>query len=287
MNQPLVSHLMDVAQYWIGDMDADGVRLDVPNEVPFWFWKMFHEKVKSIKPDAYIVGEIWSNASDWVGPTMFDATMNYAYFRDPVQKFLGEGRGTAAEFDRLLATGRNAYPTQAVEAMMNLVDSHDTVRFRQQVNGDTKRVKLAKLFAMTYVGAPHIYYGDEIGMMGGGDPDCRRTFLWNWKDDPERVDVHDYVAALARARAAHEALRRGTFKTLEAQGPVYAFLRADGGDRVVVALNASNAPTQAKLDLSKLGNPASAVDLVTGKTVDLKDGTVSLAAESGVAYVLK
>jgi cyclomaltodextrinase len=287
VNQPLVDHLMDVTQYWIGNMDADGVRLDVPNEVPFWFWKEFNQKVKGIKKDAYIVGEIWGNASDWVGPTMFDATMNYAYFRDPVVKFLGQGRGSAQEFDRTLATGRNAYPTQAVQVMMNLVDSHDTVRFRQQVGGDLNRVKLAKLFAMTYVGAPHIYYGDEIGMMGGGDPDCRRPFLWNWKQDPERVALHDYVATLAKARAAHEALRRGDFTTLVASGPIYAYLRTAGSDRVVVALNAGGAPAKASLDLSKLGNPTQAVNLATGETVPLGDGTLNLDPESGVALALQ
>ncbi len=287
VNIALVNHLMDVTQFWIGDMDADGVRLDVPNEVPFWFWKEFNRKVKSIKPDAYIVGEIWGNASDWVGPTIFDATMNYAYFRDPVIKFLGQGRGTAQEFDRTLATGRNAYPTQAVQVMMNLVGSHDTVRFRQQVGGDVNRVKLADLFAMTYVGAPHIYYGDEIAMMGGADPDCRRPFLWNWKEDPQRVDLHDYVASLARARAGHEALRRGDFTTLAASGPVFAYLRTDGDDRILVALNAGAARADAPIDLDALGAFTSAVDLVTGQPVDLSGGSLSLAGVSGKAVVLK
>ena len=287
VNQPLLDHLMDVTQYWIGDMDADGVRLDVPNEVPFWFWKEFNRKVKGIKQDAYIVGEIWGNASDWISPTIFDATMNYAYFRDPVIKFLGQGRGSAQEFDRTLATGRNAYPTQAVQVMMNLIDSHDTVRFRQQVNGDLARVRLAYLFGMTYVGAPDIYYGDEVGMTGGADPDCRRPFLWNWKDDPERVAMHDYTATLAKARAAHEALRRGDFRTLMVSGPVYAYLRTAGTDRVVVALNAGGTAATASLDLGALGNPTQAVNLVTGETVQLGDGTLELAPASGVALALQ
>ncbi len=285
VNRPLFDHLMEVTAYWLGDMDADGVRLDVPNEVPPWFWVEFNRKVKSVNPDAYIVGELWGNAADWVGPTLFDATMNYAYFRDPVTKFLGQGRGSAQEFDRTLATGRNTYPTQAAQVMMNLLGSHDTVRYRQQVGGDVNRVKLSYLFGMTYVGAPHIYYGDEIAMMGGKDPDCRRPFLWGWQDDAQRKDLHDYVRALAKARAEHEALRRGDFTTVYAEGTSYAYLRTAGEERILVALNTAARTGVMELDLAALGNPTRGVDLVTGQTVDLT-APLSLPPVSGTAIVL-
>ena len=285
VNEPLVTYLLDAVDLWLGEMNADGVRLDVPNEVPFWFWKEFHRKVKAVKPDAYIVGEIWGKASDWVSPTLFDATMNYAYFRDPVTKFLGQGRGTAQEFDRTLAAGRNAYPTQAVEVMMNLLDSHDTVRFRQQVGGDINRVKLAYLFGMTYVGAPHIYYGDEIAMMGGKDPDCRRPFRWDWKEDPQRAALHDYVRALAHLRAEHPALRRGDFRTVSAEGPLYAYLRTQADDRILVALNTAARTGRLEIDWSALGNPTSVTDLLTGTTIPTGE-TLSLPPVSGIVLQL-
>ena len=123
-----------------------GVRLDVPNEVPYWFWKLFNKRVKTVKPDAYIVGELWGNASDYVKPGMYDAVMNYAFFRDPVLKFLCNGQGTAAEFDAALATGRLTYPRQSVAVQMNLIDSHDTVRYLTQANGNVDRLTLAALF---------------------------------------------------------------------------------------------------------------------------------------------
>lgn len=285
-NQALLDHLSKVTAFWIGEMDCDGVRLDVPTEVPFWYWKQFNREVKTLKKDAYIVGELWGNAADYVGPTLFDATMNYAYFRDPVTKFIGQGRGTAEEFDRTMATGRNAYPTQAVQVMMNLVGSHDTVRYREQIGGDPKRVKLTALFAMTYVGAPHVYYGDEIGMMGGKDPDCRRPFLWNWKENADRVDLHDTYRALGKARAAHAALRRGDFTALLAKGSVYAYARSAGNDRVVVALNTGAAPATVTLDAKTLGGATEGVDLITGKSVSLS-GPIALDPVSGIAVVLK
>ncbi len=284
-NTELLVHLKEVVDRWIGELDCDGVRLDVANEVPFWFWREFNTWVKTIKPDAYIVGEIWGNASDWVGPHGFDATMNYAFFREPVLKFIGQGNGSAREFDRSLAAGRNAYPSQAVATMMNLLGSHDTVRYRQQVGGDLNRVLLAMLFGMTYVGAPHIYYGDEIGMMGGKDPDCRRTFPWDYTEEPERVAVHDYVRTLARARADHEALRRGRFTTVGADGQVYAYLRESGEDRILVALNAGTSSGAVVLDETLLGNFTEGVDLVNGETVSLRG--LTLPPVSGRALVLR
>jgi glycosidase len=139
-NIALVKYLLDSTEYWLKEVDADGVRLDVPNEVPDWFWKLFNKRVKTVKPDAYIVGELWGNASDYVKPGMYDAVMNYAFFRDPVLKFLCNAQGTAAEFDAALATGRLTYPRQSVAVQMNLIDSHDTVRYLTQANGNVDRL---------------------------------------------------------------------------------------------------------------------------------------------------
>ena len=144
--------------------------------------KLELKKVKETKPDAYIVGELWGESPQWVNGRYYDAVMNYKFFRDPVMAFIGKGEMSAAEFDRALAPGRLIYPGEGVRAMMNLIDSHDTERFLTSVGHDISKYKLAMLFSMTYVGAPTIYYGDEIGMEGWGDPDCRRPFHWKWAD---------------------------------------------------------------------------------------------------------
>src|SRR6056297_377969 len=106
--------------------------------------------------------------------------MNYAYFKDPVMRFFNMRKCSAKTFDRDLKPGRLSYPTQASQTMMNLIDSHDTHRYLEVANGDIDKLKMAVLFQMTYVGAPHIWYGDEIGMMGAHDPDCRRPFNWKY-----------------------------------------------------------------------------------------------------------
>lgn len=239
-NQEVVDYLLESTRFWLTELDVDGLRLDVPNEVPYWFWKLFAAEVKKAKPDAYIIAELWGDASATVGPGMFDATMNYRYFRDPVTKWLAQGKGSAAEFDRELAPGRFVYPPQAQQAMMNLLDSHDTVRFRTQAGGDTRRLRLATLFQMTYVGAPHIYYGNEVAMEGGGDPDCRRPFPWASVDEPDRKETLAWFTQLTALRKGSEALRRGAFKTLLAEGPIYAYARQAGDETIVVVLNNSD-----------------------------------------------
>jgi glycosidase len=219
---------------------------------------------------------------------MYDAVMNYAFFRDPVQRFLGNAQGTAPEFDAALATGRLTYPTQAVQAQMNLIDSHDTPRFLTQVGGNVNRLKLAALFGMTYVGAPHIYYGDEIAMEGQRDPDCRRPFVWIWKDDPKRAAVHDWYRTLAQLRNAHPALRTGEFTTVHAQGMVYGYVRSHDQERFLVVLNAGRSEGEATIDVAPWGGKVVAKDLLGGGSETWTgEARVKVAAESGRLFRLE
>ena len=259
-NWPVVNYVLSVADYWLGELDIDGFRLDVPNEVPHWFWKLFNERCKSLKPDCWLVGELWGNAGSWIGPRGFDSTMNYKFFRDPVMDFIGKGSLSAAAFDQRLSPGRFQYPPQSVAVMMNLMDSHDTIRFLTS-SGDVRRLMLAAMFSMNYVGMPHIWYGDEVGMTGGKDPDCRRPFDWRYTGDPRRVALRDYYGTITRLRRDTPVLRRGAFTTLATAGKGYAFARSLDGRVAVILLNAGNTPVTLELP----------VDVLTG-----------LAAEKGL-----
>jgi cyclomaltodextrinase len=271
-NWPLVNHLLDVAAYWLTEVGVDGYRLDVAGEVPFWFWKLFRERVKAANPDAYIVGELWGSSPDWVNASYFDAVMNYKYFRDPVLSFVARGDATAEEFNRALAPGRLVYPGEGVRAMMNLIDSHDTERFLTAAGGDTRRLKLAALFAMTYVGAPTIYYGDEVGMEGGHDPDCRRPFYWKWPEEAARTDVHDYYARLTAVRRAHPSTVWGGFETLLTDGRTYAYRRLSPHDVLFVVMNAST--------------EAATVTVPVGESWYATAAALAPEAEPGAAVVL-
>jgi len=246
--------IFDVARHWI-EFGIDGWRLDVPHEIDDDdFWREFRRVVKAANPEAYIVGEIWGDARRWLQGDQFDAVMNYVFNRACLGFFGGERldvtqhpggfrlrRLDAVEFadamDHLLAL----YDWQVTLVQFNLLSSHDMPRFLTLVGGDLAALKLATLFQMTFPGAPCVYYGDEIGMEGGPDPDCRRAFSW----DGTRWD-HDLLAFFRQAiglRHEHSALRRGRYLRLHAddQHGVYAFARQGEEETLVVVLNSSPA----------------------------------------------
>jgi glycosidase len=288
-NWPVVKHLLDMAEYWLAEARVDGYRLDVASDVPFWFWELFRERVKQTDPEAYIVGELWGASPEWVNGKYFDAVMNYKFFRDPVLAFIAKGDMTAPEFDRALAPGRLIYPQEGVRAMMNLIGSHDTERFLTMAGGDIRRLKLAALFGMTYVGAPTVYYGDEVGMTGSGDPDCRRPFYWRWADETERVEVHAYYQELAALRKQHQCFAWGDFKTLLAEGPIFAYHRRGPRDEAIVVLNAGT--DDVTVDVPVEGDATSLRDVFGGTIVTITREVgggkfaVTLPALTGAIYV--
>ena len=246
--------LFDVAEYWIRQ-GIDGWRLDVPGEIDDdSFWQEFRQRVKAINPDAYIVGEIWHEAQRWLKGDQFDAVMNYQFTRYCIGFF-------AAIFDENLTASAGYAPVTALDApafaysinhllgiydpainrvQLNLLDSHDTARFLTIVKNDLSALKLATLFQMTYVGAPSIFYGDEIGVTGGKDPDCRKAFPWDAPDTWDR-DVLKFFKSCVELRKRHEVLRKGDFQFVYAVDSAVAFLRQLGDQKVLVILNAGAA----------------------------------------------
>jgi glycosidase len=268
---------MDVTRRWMdpnGDGDpsdgVDGWRLDVPNEVPMGFWRAWRDVVKATNPDAYIVGEIWKRADAWLDGETFDAVMNYPFAQAVVAWVSGDLK--PSELDARLATLRLSYPEQASAVLQNLLAGHDTDRLvsmianpgrgYDQANSERpgsryvgarpspdayRRAQLAVLVQMTYVGAPMVWYGDEIGMFGSDDPFCRKPMIWPdlgaFEDPDERIDEAQLAAyrAMIALRSASPALRRGAFRMLVADDArdVWVFERLLGDERVIVALNAS------------------------------------------------
>lgn len=212
-NPEVKQYLLDVATYWIREADIDGWRLDVANEVDHEFWRDFRKAVKKIKPDAYILGEIWHESAPWLEGDKFDAVMNYPTTESVIDFFL-KGELDAAEFAGSIGRQLARYPRQANEVAFNLLDSHDTPRLLTLAGGNLNKMKLASLFLFTYMGTPCIYYGDEIGLDGGEDPGCRKCMVW--EEDKQDRALFEYYQKLIRMRKAHPALRTGTMTFLEA-----------------------------------------------------------------------
>jgi glycosidase len=251
-NPAVRRYLMGVGRHWI-EQGIDGWRLDVPNEInddPFW--AEFREAVRSANPEAYLVGEIWDGDPRWVSPGHFDGLLNYP-LRDLILAFVGGRRISAGDFGRGAMDLLARYPAEAAQAHYLPLGSHDTERLRTMCSGDLRRVKLAFLLQFFYPGAPGIYYGDEIGMEGGKDPDSRRAFPW----DPARWEapLRQFVQQLARLRRSHPALRRGDLRLLDtgqAAGTV-AFGRSDGPEQAVLLVNPSDQRARVRLPAGAAG----------------------------------
>jgi neopullulanase len=256
---------MGVARYWI-EKGIDGWRLDVPFEIDDDnFWEEFRDVVKTANPEAYIVGEVPSEAQRWLNSgKIFDAVMNYqlthiilAFFGGNMTDHkLAEGMMglhaphsvNANEFAARTTQLLEMYPKEFSYAQMNLLDSHDMPRFLSLVQGDVRRLKLAYLFMMTYPGAPTIYYGDEIGMTGGRDPLNRAGFPWD--QSQWNQDLHDYVRELIMIRNSMPVLRTGSYQPIFTEDQVVAYLRHEFEETVLVVINASDRPQTIDINLN-------------------------------------
>lgn len=214
-------YLLGVAEYWVREIGIDGWRLDVANEIDHSFWREFRQTVKRANPEAYLVGEVWSDSIMWLLGDQFDSVMNYP-FANKVLEFFSPGSMDGQTFSASMGHLLMRYPKQTSEVIFNMLGSHDTPRVLTRVGEDKRRLKLCVVFLLTYIGTPCIFYGDEVGLKGGDDPECRPCMEW----DPDRRDneLFDFYTMLIHLRTEHPALRRGYFR----------FLKADPDDRRIL-----------------------------------------------------
>jgi len=121
---------------------------------------------------------------------------------------------------------------------MNLLGSHDTLRLYEVCKGDIARLKMAVVFQMCFLGSPHIYYGDEIAMGGGKDPDNRRPFNWRYAEDPSAEGLREFYRRMIRLRKNHPAFSEGSFRFLVGVGDEISFERYLNPERIIVSINA-------------------------------------------------
>ncbi len=203
-NKEVKAHLLNVAMYWIKECDIDAWRLDVSNEVDHSFWRDFRKACDSVKKDFFIVGENWDESNPWIQPDQMQSVMNYD-FMFSVWKFFGYTNGSSecfkSDINRLLTT----YPKHIGQYLFNLLDSHDSTRILTICQGNKEKVKLAYVFQQTFGGTPSIYYGGEISLAGGHDPDNRRCMIWDKKKQDLQMFTH--IQKLIKLRKTHTALR--------------------------------------------------------------------------------
>ncbi|WP_204139852.1 glycoside hydrolase family 13 protein [Halomicronema sp. CCY15110] len=260
-NPAVREYIMQIGEYWI-HQGIDGWRLDVPFEVKTpGFWEEFRDRIKAINPEAYIVGEVWKPAAEWLDGKTFDGVMNYV-FAGPTMAFAAGDRvvmehaeipdyypypaldapGYQAKIEELL----NLYDWEIHQTQLNLISSHDIARAFTVMGDDSASMQLAVLLQMTFPGAPCVYYGDEVGLQGGLDPDCRWVFPHEAQWDTDLLKHH---RALIQLRHQHPALRTGEYQPLVAEGSLYGFWRKHDEETVAVLVN--NGDRDRTLDLSQ------------------------------------
>jgi len=276
------------SQRWLW-MGSSGWRLDVAPDVSYETWKQFRRSVKSAAgridangntiDEPVILGEEWGVATHYLLGDTFDSVMNYQ-FRAAIQNFI-VNNGDAANLDNALEIIRENYPEEAWQAMLNLVDSHDTIRNITKIDNPSweeentriapeasaraiKLQALTAIFQMSYPGAPTIYYGDEVGVTGTKDPDSRRTFPWervaqaadgtytvSAEYDAAYGDLFDAYAKAAEVRNGNKDLfATGDLKTAYAKGDVIAYARKSATKGGMSIINKSDAAVDITADVT-------------------------------------
>lgn len=296
-NPAVREYIMRIGEYWIRQ-GVDGWRLDVPFEIQEpGFWQEFRDRIKAINPEAYIVGEIWEPAQQWLDGTQFDGVMNYL-FTGATMAFTGGDRvvmdyaepppyypypaldaaSYRAKMEELLAL----YPWEIQLTQLNLLSSHDVARALSVMGTDQASLELAVLLQMTFPGAPCVYYGDEVGLQGGLDPDCRWVFpeeaVWNQA-------LLSHHKALIELRHRYAALRTGKYVPHLTDGQLYGFERCDDQTSLIVLVNTGEAPVKitTKTLMADSANPIQVLygPMTLQPTTNQAAGSVTVPSRSG------
>ena len=177
-NPEVQEYLCRVGEYWIKNYGIDGWRLDVSDEVSHGFWRVFRSRIKALGDDVALIGENWHDSRSYLRGDQFDSIMNYAFTKAMLDFFVYgtlDASGLCDKLNELLM--RNM--TQVNNMMLNLIDCHDTHRFYTQCGCDKGKLLNALAVEVFMPGATMVYYGTEIPLEGGYDPDSRRCFDWN------------------------------------------------------------------------------------------------------------
>ena len=268
---------------------ADGWRLDVAADLGHSeafnhkFWKRFRKVVKEANPEAVIIAENYSESAKWLRGDEWDTIMNYEGFMEPLSWFLTgmekhsdsfrkEMLGDPDKFWEAMAfKEQEDMPQAPLMCSMNQLSNHDHSRFMTRTTRKVGRLadlgteaasmgireavfREAAVVQMTWPGAPTLYYGDEAGLCGFTDPDCRRTYPWG-REDKELIRFH---RELIRMRKETSCLRNGSLIRLTDAPGMLSYGRFDKESSAVVIVNNRETPMKVRIPVIYAGVPADA-----------------------------
>ncbi len=289
-NDATGAYMRDVVAFWQKEIPLSGVRLDVADQLDQVFLRKLRTSVKELDPKVWIVGETWGDASQWLAGDQWDASMNYPFLFACVDYFADRKIDSTAFANQLMQL-YHRYVPQVSRCEMNSLSTHDTPRFLTRCRGNQEMQRLAATLQLTWVGAPCIYYGEELGMEGGADPDNRRGMTWtNATDDNPMLQ---YYKKLVHLRNKSRALQSGDPTILETNDSAntLAFSRTLGNEIAIVVLNRSDQrqTVKVRLDLKteQLLGKSGLVDALSGAmAVPSPNHTLSITLEPLHAAIL-
>ncbi len=305
-NSAAVTALIDNSAWWANEYKLDGFRLDAVKHIPSDFWWKFRsalrQKVEGKRGQPlYLVGETFKDRTgidSFVGPNMLDGQFDFPLCDSIKDCFADEKIG----LDLLEASLEASETSFGKESLMSpLIGNHDKGRFMAYADGDLPdpkgakeeevgwstppkvdnpanyaKIELAQAFLVAVDGVPMIYYGDEIGMTGAGDPDNRRDMRFGDEVTAAEQGVLKNFEGLTRIRAHHPALRAGSRRALAVESGLLAFVRAQLSDRVLCVFNRSAKTVERELSVGPELADGSYTDEINGATATVNDGRLTI-----------
>lgn len=235
-NREVQDYVINIGLHYIRKYNIDGFRLDVSDEIPHRFWIRFKEKMLEENPKFILIGENWHNAHRFLNDGFeFDSIMNYAITKE-VLNFIAWRKYTPIEFKNRIVSDLMRYKTNVNYNMLNLLSSHDVHRFFTECKKDEDRFILGYAFMFMYIGIPCLYYGDEIGLEGGYDPDSRRCFIWD--NNKWNNKIYKYIKDLIAIHKDYN-VNELDYK-IESKNDIIVITRCNCKSELIMYINNSN-----------------------------------------------
>ncbi len=284
LNPATRDYLLGLVDFWRSHAALSGMRLDAGNEVNPVFWKLLRTRAKGQDKNLWLVGEVWTDGSPWLQGDQWDSVMNYQ-FRDAALKYFAREEIKPSQLmEQLMRVHRSVAP-QVSRNMMNLLSSHDTPRFLTECKGNAALQRLAATLQFTWIGAPSIYYGEEIGMEGGNDPEDRKGMEWSRAN--AQNTMLSFYKKLIQIRKSSRALQSGEPQVLATDDAAntLSFARDLDNEAAIVALNRSAQARVVEIPVPAAMRKTNWIEALSGQRISAS-GTLSIKLEPMSAAIL-